>query len=227
MRKTKMEKGISLIALVITIVVLLILAVVAIRAIQDGGIIAKARQARNEYQTKEAQEESTLQGYTSRIEYEASTKIPDNLEDEEESPYIGYYADVDANGTVDGIIFADLAKAGSGEWMNSDGAYSWEAETNLKKYYISQENYVAKKENGNELAFGAKPVISPYGEGNDRFYVMSLSDFTVTSGETTRLTFTWYSSKYGSLDASKTDLTMGMTTYDNKRISYGEANTKK
>ena len=35
--------------------------------------------------------------------------------------YVGYYADVDGNGTVDGIIYADLAigNTGDGEWGNN------------------------------------------------------------------------------------------------------------
>ena len=33
-------------------------------------------------------------------------------------PYVGYYADVNADGTVDGVIYADLAvgNTGDGEW---------------------------------------------------------------------------------------------------------------
>ena len=45
MKKTKTEKGITLIALIITIVVLLILAVIAISAVQDSDIIKYAKEA--------------------------------------------------------------------------------------------------------------------------------------------------------------------------------------
>ena len=48
-RKTKNQKGITLIALIITIVVLLILAVVTIRAVQGDGIIEHAKNATQRY----------------------------------------------------------------------------------------------------------------------------------------------------------------------------------
>ena len=49
MKKIKLEKGITLIALIITIVVLLILAATAIAAIQDNDIIKYAKDASNEH----------------------------------------------------------------------------------------------------------------------------------------------------------------------------------
>ena len=59
-KKTIQEKGITLIALIITIVVLLILAVVAIRAVQDGGIIDYAKNARDDYEAAKRKEEIAL-----------------------------------------------------------------------------------------------------------------------------------------------------------------------
>ena len=70
--------------------------------------------------------------------------------------YVGYYADLDGNGTVDGIIYADLAKGntGDGQWTNSDGNYEIpKVESGLKDYYISNTNY-----NGQ---FGENAAISP------------------------------------------------------------------
>ena len=66
--------------------------------------------------------------------------------------YVGYYADMDADGTVDGIIYADLAIGGSGIWNPSgnswaasgkNGAYEIPKKEikDLKEYYISQTNY--------------------------------------------------------------------------------------
>ena len=49
MKKTKIQKGITLIALIITIVILLILAVVTIGAIKDGGIVQHAKNAGDAY----------------------------------------------------------------------------------------------------------------------------------------------------------------------------------
>ena len=91
----------------------------------------------------------------------------------------GYYADIDADGTVDGVIYADLAQGGSGQWgSDKDTIYTIPKITGgLKGYYISQENYTDK--------FGTKDVLSPIGEGNNRFYVMSLKD--INGGQ-----YEWY-----------------------------------
>ena len=98
---------------------------------------------------------------------------------------VGYYADVDGNGTVDGIIFADFKYGGSGSWGGTD--YTISTVTGLKEYYVSKTNY-----NG---PFGIKDVLSARGSGNARFNVMALSDYnnsatytftnakSITSGE--------------------------------------------
>ena len=98
---------------------------------------------------------------------------------------VGYYADVDGNGTVDGIIFEDFKKGGSGSWGGTN--YTISTVTGLKEYYVSKTNY-----NG---PFGTKNVLSARGSGNARFNVMALSDYnnsatytftnakSITSGE--------------------------------------------
>lgn len=67
MKKTKAEKGITLIALIITIVVLLILAVVTIKAVQGDGIIGKAKEAQTEYEKGQLKEETKLSEYEQYI----------------------------------------------------------------------------------------------------------------------------------------------------------------
>ena len=84
-----------------------------------------------------------------------------------ESSGVGYYADVDGNGTVDGIIFADFKNGGSGSWGGT--YYTISTVTGLKEYYVSKTNY-----NG---PFGTKNVLSARGSGNPRFNVMALSDY--------------------------------------------------
>ena len=90
---------------------------------------------------------------------------------------VGKYADVDGDGTVDGIIFADLMVGGSGtwndydtsvSWANAQGSYTIPTVTSTKDYYVSQESYT------NKLGETAE-VLSPTGSGNDRFYIMALS----------------------------------------------------
>ena len=81
---------------------------------------------------------------------------------------VGYYADVDGNGTVDGVIFEDFKVGGSGSWGNWNGTYTIPTVSGTKEYYISKTNYSGP--------FGTKDVLSAKGSGNNRFYVMDLSD---------------------------------------------------
>lgn len=100
--------------------------------------------------------------------------------------YIGYYADVDADGTVDGIIFADLLVGNTKgtQWGNTYGTYTIPTinKDSLKNYYVSKENH--------EGTFGTKDVLSPQNGtgGKDRFYIMSLKNFTASS----YASFYWY-----------------------------------
>jgi len=61
--KTRVEKGITLIALIITIVVLLILAVVAISSITNDGILSYATNAAKDYNQAVANEQEMLKEY--------------------------------------------------------------------------------------------------------------------------------------------------------------------
>ena len=68
MRKTKTQKGITLIALIITIVVLLILAAVAITAITEYNIIENANSAAQKYGDQANSENTTLGSYNTEID---------------------------------------------------------------------------------------------------------------------------------------------------------------
>jgi len=88
-----------------------------------------------------------------------------------EASGVGYYADVDGDGTVDGIIFEDFKVGGSGNWGGTVyGTYKISTVSNTKGYYVSQKNY-----NG---VFGVRDVLTPVGTGNNRFYIMALSDYS-------------------------------------------------
>ena len=65
MKRTKEQKGITLIALIITIVVLMVLAAVAISSIQNDGIIGHAEEAKNKYTEKQQEEQAMLDYYES------------------------------------------------------------------------------------------------------------------------------------------------------------------
>ena len=105
--------------------------------------------------------------------------------------YVGYYADIDADGTVDGVIYADLAKGDNVEkkWNNdSHSTYTIPTVTEgLKDYYISKTNYKANE------GFGTKDVISPTGIGKDRFYIMALTDI---DGKRNGTYYDWYNAAY-------------------------------
>ena len=99
--------------------------------------------------------------------------------------FVGYYADIDGDKTIDGIIYADLTQGNTkdGQWTDSDGNYEIpKVESGLKDYYISKTDY--------EGDFGIKDVLSPTGSGAGRFYVMALSDIDAN-------THYWYYNAYG------------------------------
>ena len=107
--------------------------------------------------------------------------------------YVGHYADVDGNGTVDGIIYADLAVGGSGQWSDGFGRYTIPKQTNLKEYQISQKGFTD--------TFGTSDVIAPIegqNDKNDRFYVMALTDIDEDE-------YYWYFGAYNkmSIDTSE------------------------
>lgn len=106
--------------------------------------------------------------------YVNGVKITGSRTVSKDQPMVGYYADIEGDGTVDGIVYADLAIGGSGKWNNYSGGfpgiYTIPTKTNLKEYYIIKEEYTDD--------FGTKPVLAPIKgtSGEDRFYIMALDD---------------------------------------------------
>ena len=123
-----------------------------------------------------------------------------------------YYADLPGedgkpDGVPDGVIYADLAVGGNGEWgTNGWGKYEIPTETNLKQYYIEEENY--------DGVFGTGKVIAQM-EGttgiNDRFYVMALKD--VNPGTS----YCWYDAASGKLEKT--------VNYSTNDFGAGKENT--
>ena len=68
MKKTRTQKGITLIALIITIIVLLILAIVTIGAIKNDGLIQYAQNARKDYTDAANKEQEDLNTLLGKIE---------------------------------------------------------------------------------------------------------------------------------------------------------------
>ena len=121
-----------------------------------------------------------------------------------ETEYVGYYADFEGDGTVDGVIYADLAFSKEANYWYG---YSYEAiaEEDLKDYYVSKTNY--------EGDFGTKDVLTPTGDGEDRFYVMALENFTEAGNY-----YCWYDAAY---DEGMSDY----ATYTSTAFGTGKANT--
>ena len=99
--------------------------------------------------------------------------------------YVGYYADIEADGVIDGIIFADLitGNVGDGQWRNEYGNYEIPKinSDDSKDYYITMKSY--------DSYFGDMPVVSldKNSKGSDRFYILSLEDYLKDKS------FYWYS----------------------------------
>ena len=237
----KKNKGITLIALVITIIVMLILVVVTIRISTKGGLFDYAGKAARETKDAIADEKDIADGkitiggvkYNSIDEYLAKDKTEAITTTKS---YVGYYADINDDGTVDGVIYADLAFDANGTWSSKNGStFSYKASSNLKNYTISTKTYEGQTTAGTYAArgFGEKSVLVPNGEiGNDRFYVMALENFT--DGKNT--TFYWYDSAHGKMSdcdfatsrafgTGKAN-TLKMIEYWNAETPYGKQNTR-
>ncbi|MFR8103660.1 MAG: type II secretion system protein [Clostridia bacterium] len=185
----KERKGITLIALVVTIIILLILAGVTIYFAVNSGLIEKTQEAKNKSEQATQNELNTLNEiYGELNRYLPNEETVENISKTES--YVGYYADINADGTVDGIIYADLAKGntGDGQWYDSDGNYTIPVAEGVKDYYISKTNY--------EGSFGTKDVLSPTGTGKDRFYIMALTDI---DGKRNGTLYDWYNAAYGNM----------------------------
>ena len=122
---------------------------------------------------------------------------------------VGKYADIDGDGIVDGIIFADLMIGGSGiwnpnnySWGTDTGAYSIPTISSTKDYCVSQKNYTDK-------LGGTADVLTPTGNGNNRFYIMALNDIG---------SLTWYV-------AAKDDGISDYNTVTSENFGSGRQNT--
>lgn len=122
----------------------------------------------------------------------------------ESTSYVGYYADVDGNGSVDGVIYADLAIGGSGQWSGNLGNYTIPKGNNFKKYGISQKNYTND--------FGTNDVIKvTNASGNERFYVMALDDVDSSWHD-------WYGNPFKDMN--------DYASYTSRAFGSGEHNTR-
>lgn len=210
-RKVKCEKGITLMELIITVIVLLILASVAISSITNDGILSYTENAIKEYNQALKNEENRLKENEDYL-----NENPGEDETEEgitkDESFIGCYADIDNDGDIDGVIFADLAIGMEGKWFDEDGVYSYEQKSTLNNYTIRDAIEVEKG-----LFKGAtNKVIAPINtvEENDRFYLMALENFTTAE----YTDFYWYYNAYGIKDCSDTEVGFGTGRENTKKM---------
>ena len=196
------NKAITLVALIITIIILLILAGVSLSMVLgENGLINKAQSSVNKYQDSSENEQNLLNQIE---EYFDSKGLGPSISNTES--YVGKYADVDGDGIVDGVIYADLAVGGSGTWnpsgnsgYNSYGAYTIpKVTTGLKEYCVGQKSYT-NAINGEQEVIRAKTT-----DGTPRFYVMALNDIDEKY-------YNWYNAAYGKMNdyASTTSVDFG------------------
>ena len=185
------ERGITLVALIITVVIMLILATVTIsEAFGDNGLIEQAKRtkmlATNSIASDQASLDRLMQEYSNIMAEDSEISGPgggnstpggDTGDEEPSIPetdsYVGYYADVDGDRTPDGIIYADLAVGGGGTGLGL--AYTIPNEggfRTFKKYEVTG-TYSGNFGSGNIIA------VMDGSEGDERFYVMALSDVAI------------------------------------------------
>ena len=145
-KASKLEKGITLIALIVTIIILLILAGVTISIVTGNqGIFGKAKIAENAYKNAENEEQEGLAGIdeeiskymdpfvnTDRTIDDLNTDKGDSNRDgkvDTNDDMRGFYIDLNNDGNLDtandGVIFGDLLTGGKGVYWcrTTEGMY--------------------------------------------------------------------------------------------------------
>ena len=150
----------------------------------DNGLIEQAKRtkmlATNSIASDQASLDKLMQEYSNIMAEDSEISGPGEGGGDtgEETPpsipetdsYVGYYADVDGDRAPDGIIYADLAVGGSGTGLGQ--AYTIPNEggfRTFKKYEVTG-TYSGNFGSGNIIA------VMDGSEGDERFYVMALSD---------------------------------------------------
>ena len=149
----------------------------------ENGLINKAQSSVNKYQDSSENEQVFLNNLEEYMEEKKLGPSISNIES-----YVGKYADVDGDGIVDGVIYADLAVGGSGTWNDSNGVYTIpKVTTELKEYCVSKKSYT-NAINGEQEVIRAKIT-----SGTPRFYVMALADI---DGKQNGTQYDWYNAAY-------------------------------
>lgn len=170
MKKTKLEKGITLIALIITIIILLILAVVTIGSIKNSNIIAYAQNAASGYNTAKDNEEGAIAGYESLIE----SNLPGSNGGESGIGKATVGTIVEKNSTIDGEAYSStnpIIPAGFAAInITGNSASSWTAEDGpeVSKGLVITDNITKdSKDTSGNATIGSEFVWVPVAQIND------------------------------------------------------------
>ena len=236
---SRSDKAITLIALIVTIIVLLILAGVTISlAVNNQGVFNKAKTAERAYKNAEANEQVGLDeadkeiakympkgtsgggsesggGNSGSVTTGKGTTLPSSS-----FPKISVsglkYADLDGDGTGDGIIVADISKDSTDTTTykgdNPCKGNSWGYTTvtsGLKEY---SENTSYKYTNADGSTVDGTLIKCTNNTGTPRYYVLSLADYDADEHY-------WYKNASGKMsDSSK---------FTSEDFGKGKENTEK
>jgi type II secretory pathway pseudopilin PulG len=218
---SRSDRAITLIALIVTIIVLLILAGVTINlAVNNQGIFNKAKTATNAYKNASEEEQKGIDEADKEIE-NYMPPIPGSTLLRKNAPKIKVsglkYADLDGDGTADGIIVADISKdstdpttyKGNNPWGNSNGSFSYTKVTSgLREYEDTSYQYT----NADGYKVDGTLIKCKNNTGTPRYYVLSLANYDGNDHY-------WYKEAYGKMS--------DYSTFTSKDFGNGKENTKK
>ena len=244
---SRSDKAITLIALIVTIIVLLILAGVTISMATSGsGVFGRAKNAADVYRASAKNENDALDSYSSEIEKadkeieKEGTEGGSGSESGGENsgsvttpgkgttlastsfPKISVsglkYADLDGDGTADGIIVADISKdstdtttyKGGNPWGDRDGSFSYTKVTSGLKEYSENTSY--KYANADGSAVDGTLIKCTNNTGTPRYYIISLANYDSNSHY-------WYKNAYRKMS--------DYSTFTSKDFGKGKENTVK
>ena len=184
---SRSDRAITLIALIVTIIVLLILAGVTINlAVNNQGIFNKAKTATNAYKNASEEEQKGIDEADKEIE-NYMPPIPGSTLLRKNAPKIKVsglkYADLDGDGTADGIIVADISKdstdpttyKGGNPWgdYNESFSYTKKETSELREY--SENTYEYTNADGYKVK--GTLITCTNNTGIPRYYVLSLANY--------------------------------------------------
>ena len=218
---SRSDKAITLIALIVTIIVLLILAGVTINlAVNNQGIFNKAKTATSAYKNASEDEQKGIDEADKEIEN--YMPIPGSTLSRKNAPKIKVsglkYADLDGDGTADGIIVADISKnstdkdtyKGGNPWGDVWGSFSYTKVTSELREYSENTSYKYTNADGNQVE--GTLIKCTNNTGTPRYYILSLADYDANEHY-------WYNNANGKMS--------DYSTFTSANFGKGKENTEK